>query len=228
MGPEHHPMEAAHGPAALGLERPALLVTSDGRGDPAAIRRLAHAAAGQAWAFYLREPTLTAHTLAELTSELSALGLRVVVADRVDVALASGAFGVELGERSLPVERVRSWVGNRLFLGRSVHDLAGARAAADAGADWLLFGQIYASRSKPEGQPVGLASLRAVTAAVLVPVLAIGGVERDRVSEVLAAGARGIAVISAVAGAPNPDLAVRELARGLAAAGAHSDESRGR
>ncbi|HWN82377.1 MAG TPA: thiamine phosphate synthase, partial [Candidatus Udaeobacter sp.] len=160
----------------LGLDRPALLVVSDGRGDRAAIRRLAAAAVGEAWAFYLREPALSAATLLATAEELTALGLRVLVADRVDVALAGGAFGVELGERSLPVDRARAWVGERLYLGRSVHDLAGARAAAAAGADWLLFGQVYPSPSKPAGEAAGLAELAAVMQAVAVPVLAIGGI----------------------------------------------------
>ena len=200
------------------MDQPVLLVVSDGQGDLGAIRRLGQAAAGQAWGLYLREPALAAHTLCELAIELTALGLRVVIADRVDLALASGAFGVELGERSLPVARVRAWVGRRIYLGRSVHDLAGARAAADDGADWLLFGQVYPSLSKPLGRAAGIASLRAVTAAVSVPVLAIGGIQADRVPEVLAAGARGIAVISAVAGATDPGAAVRELGQALALA----------
>jgi thiamine-phosphate diphosphorylase len=131
--------------------------------------------------------------------------------------LASGAFGVELGERSLPVARVRAWVGRRLYLGRSVHDLAGARAAAAEGADWLLFGQVYPSPSKPAGQAAGIACLAAVAAQVSVPVLAIGGIQADRVPDVLAAGAGGIAVISAVAEATDPGAAVRELAQALAA-----------
>jgi thiamine-phosphate diphosphorylase len=190
------------------MDQPALLVVSSGQGDLGAIRRLGQAAAGQAWGLYLREPALSAHILYELAIELTALGLRVLIADRVDVALASGAFGVE---------RVRAWVGRRLYLGRSVHDLAGARAAASEGADWLLFGQVYPSPSKPAGEAAGIASLEAVAALVSVPVLAIGGIRADRVPEVLAAGASGIAVISAVAGATDPGAAVRELGQVLAA-----------
>jgi thiamine-phosphate diphosphorylase len=212
-----HPIEGQPPTTPLGLERPALLVVSNGQGDLGAIRRLGQAVAGQAWGLYLREPALSARTLYELAIELTALGLRVLIADRVDVALASGAFGVELGERSLPVARVRAWVGRRLYLGRSVHDLAGARAAASEGADWLLFGQVYASPSKIAGKATGIASLAAVTAHVSIPVLAIGGLQVDRVPEVLAAGASGIAVISAVAGASDPGAAVRELGQALAA-----------
>jgi len=199
---------------------------SDGQGDLGVIRRLGRAAAGQAWGLYLREPALAARTLHELAIELTALGLRVLIADRVDVALASGAFGVELGERSLPVARVRAWVGRGLYLGRSVHDLAGARAAAREGADWLLCGQVYPSSSKPRGQATGIASLAAVTAAVSVPVLAIGGIQAARVPAVLAAGASGIAVISAVLGAKDPGAAVRELGQALASAGGRSGGAR--
>jgi len=161
--------------ADLGLDRPALLVVSDGGGDPARIRALGLAAlSGGAWAFYLREPALAARTLGELARSLTEQGLRVLVADRVDVALASGAFGVQLPEHALPVERVRGWVGAALHLGRSVHDLVGARAAVRGGAEWLLFGQVFPSATKSDRRPVGIEPLPAVAAASTVPVLAIG------------------------------------------------------
>jgi thiamine-phosphate pyrophosphorylase len=188
--------------APLGLDRPALLVVSDGQGDLGAIRRLGQAAAGQAWGFYLREPALPAHTLCALAIELTALGLRVLIADRVDLALASGAFGVELGERSLPVARVRAWVGRRLYLGRSVHDLARARAAADDGADWLLFGQVYPSPSKPSGQVAGIASLRADRCGFRTG--AGDRWHRDPGAGGAGGGARGIADLGRAA-APDPE-----------------------
>jgi thiamine-phosphate pyrophosphorylase len=144
-----------------------------------------------------------------------------VIRDRVDVALAAAAFGVELGEKSLPAHRVRRFAGDRLCVGRSVHDQAGAARAAAEGADWLLYGHVYPTAAKREEPPRGLSGLNglreAVAAAAPTPVLAIGGIDAERVSEVLAAGARGAAVIGAVARAADPVAAVRALVTALTA-----------
>jgi thiamine-phosphate pyrophosphorylase len=208
------------GPVAL---RAALLVVSDGEGAPERVLALGRAAAaGGAWGFLVREPGLGGRVLLELADrlrdELAPGGTRLLVSDRADVALASGAFGVELGERSLPVGRVRSWVGERLRLGRSVHDAAGARAASRAGADWLVFGHVFDTAAKRGLAPAGLAGLRAAIEASACPVLAIGGIDAARVPGVIGQGAAGVAVIGAVARAGDPGRAVRELVAALAAA----------
>jgi thiamine-phosphate pyrophosphorylase len=202
--------------STLGLDRPALFVVSDGSGDPTRVLALGRAAAaGGAWAFQIREPALGGRALARLVALLAAENLRVVVNDRVDVALAAGAFGVELGERSLPAARVRALVGERLAIGRSVHDAAGAVAASAAGADWLLFGQVFPTVSKPGLAPAGLAGLAGACRASTCPVLAIGGISAVNARAALASGARGVAVIGAVAAAADPAAAVRALAREL-------------
>ena len=196
-----------------------MLVTSEGSGDPDRIAILAGAAArGGAWGFYLREPALSARALAECVAELRAAhaALRLVVGDRVDVALAGGAFGVELGEQSLPAGRVRRFAGDCLRIGRSVHDVAGARQAAAEGVDWLLYGHVFPTAAKRDEPPRGLAGLRdAVTAAGSTPVLAIGGIDAERIPEILPTGARGVAVIGAVARAKDPEAAVRALVTAL-------------
>ncbi len=200
----------------LGLDRPALMVVSDGTGDEARIAALGRAAAeGGAWGFQIREPSLGGGRLAHLVRELTAGALRVVVNDRVDVALAAGAFGVQLGECSLPPDRVRELAGTRLAIGRSIHDAAGARRASDGGADWVLFGHVFATPSKPGIPPRGLAGLALACAASAVPVFAIGGIEPATVGDVLRQGAAGVAVIGAVARADNMQAAVRELVQEL-------------
>jgi thiamine-phosphate pyrophosphorylase len=211
----------------LDLGPASLLVVSDGSGDRKRILALGRAAVkGGAWGFQIREPGLGGNELARMVAELKGSPTRIIVSDRVDVGLAAGAFGVQLGERSLPVARVRGWVGDRLRLGRSVHDAAGARVAAAGGADWLVFGHVFATPAKAGQPPAGLQGLQAVARASHRPVLAIGGIAASRVSEVLAHGACGVAVIGAVARAKDPELAVRELVQALAAAASGRGGSR--
>jgi thiamine-phosphate pyrophosphorylase len=205
---------------SLDLGPASLLVVSDGSGDRERILTLGWAAArGGAWGFQIREPRLGGRALAEVVARLRGSAARIIVADRVDVALAAGAFGVQLGERSLPLARVRALVGDKLRIGRSVHSPDMASAAAAGSADWLLFGHVFATPSKADLAPAGLAGLRtAVVAANGRPLLAIGGMNRVRVAEVLAQGACGVAVIRAVAEAEDPERAVREMVGALAAA----------
>ena len=122
---------------------------------------------------------------------------RVVVNDRTDIALTCGAAGVHLREDSPPCARVRAIVPPGFLIGRSVHTVSGARAAA--AADYLLFGTVFPSKGKPPGHPVaGITALRDVCAATPRPVLAIGGLDAARAPEAAAAGAAGIAAVDAL------------------------------
>ncbi|MFC1935597.1 thiamine phosphate synthase [Chloroflexota bacterium] len=141
-----------------------------------------------------------------------------LVNDRVDVALAAGADGVQLGEEALPVEAVRRIARQRLLIGRSVHSLQGAREAEDQGADFLLVGTIFPTGSKPETQTAGLQLLALVARSVNVPFLAIGGVNSSNVAQVIAQGAAGAAVISAILAPPDTQQAARELKEAMVAA----------
>ena len=141
-----------------------------------------------------------------------------LVNDRVDVALAADADGVQLGEEALPVEAVRRLARQRLLIGRSVHSLQGALEAEDQGADFLLVGTIFPTGSKPEAQPAGLQLLARVARSVNVPFLAIGGVSSSNVAQVIAQGAAGAAVISAILAPPDTQQAARELKEAMVAA----------
>ena len=143
-----------------------------------------------------------------------------LVNDRVDVALAAGADGVQLGEEALPVEAVRRLAGHRLLIGRSVHSLQGARQAEAQGADFLVVGTIFPTGAKPEAQPAGLDLLAKISRSVHIPFLAIGGVTSSNVAQVMAQGAAGAAVISAILALPDPRQAAHQLkgAMDLAAA----------
>lgn len=162
---------------------------------------VADAAAGRravqlgATVLQLRAPDLSIRALEqEATALVAAAGAPVVISSRCDVVMASGAAGVNLPERDVAVEDARSLLGDRL-IGRSVHSMEGAVAAEDAGADYVIFGPVWPSPSHPDARAVGIDALAAAARAVRIPVLAIGGVTRERVAECLAAGAAGYAAI---------------------------------
>ena len=161
----------------------------------------------------LREKDLLVRDLLDLASTMRAAtrrhGARLIVNDRADVALAAEADGVQRTHESLPVAALRV-VSGRLLVGASVHSLADARGAADEGADFLVFGPVYDTPSKRAyGPPQGLEALRRVAGEIARPVLAIGGITPGRVPEVLAAGAAGVGVISAILAAERPVDATR-------------------
>ena len=150
---------------------------------------------------HVREPRLPAGLLVELVravrDRVAGLGARVVVNDRLDVALAGGADGVHLKSTSIAAADVRALVGSTWLVGRSVHGAEDLKAAA--GADYLVFGTVFPTRSKPaDWTSAGLAALAAaVAAATPVPVLGIGGIGPDQAADVARTGAAGLAAIDA-------------------------------
>jgi len=142
---------------------------------------------------------------------------RVLVNDRLDVALAAGAHGVHLRADSMPASRVRTLCPPGFLVGRSVHARDEAeQAAAAGGLDYLLFGTVFATSSKPGRAAAGLSALAQVTAAVTVPVLAVGGLTPDNVGGVARAGAAGFAAIGMFAAGSEATLA-RSVAAATAA-----------
>ena len=175
----------------------------------------------------LREKDLSGGALLALAQEVrEAIGDRalLLVNDRLDVALACEADGVQLGEEGLPLEVARGLGGPDLLLGRSVHSVAGAVEAEADGADFLVVGSIFPSASHPEAQPAGLGLLEQVHRAVGIPYLAIGGITVERVAEVMQAGASGVAVIRAIQGAQEPAKAAEGLRRAMLAAWSQQKE----
>lgn len=172
------------------------------------------ASAGVDWV-QIREKDLTAGDLAALTREVlrstakaassKAGGVRVLVNDRLDVALSEGAGGVHLGEKSLPVQEAkRLWRSSPLqnpgasdfLFGVSCHSLEAAKDAESFGADYIFFGPVFATPSKTAfGAPQGLEGLTQVCRAVSLPVIAIGGITLENATSCIDAGAAGIAAI---------------------------------
>ena len=162
----------------------------------------------------LREKDLPGGQLMDLALELRLAtegAASLFLNERVDVALAAGADGVQLGETALSVEATRRVAGGGMLVGRSVHGTDGAEAAAEAGADLLVAGTVYSSRSHPSVAAQGLAVIAHICREVDVPVLGIGGITQENVAEVMGAGASGVAVIGAILGAADPEDAARRL-----------------
>ncbi len=137
---------------------------------------------------------------------------RVMVNDRLDVALAAGAHGVHLGTRSMPPSLVRKLASKEFVVGASCHSLAEARAAQAGGADYILLGPIFSTPSKLQyGPPLGLPVLREVTAQLSIPIFALGGITVDRVALCRQNGAAGIAGIRIFQDSDSLDDLVREL-----------------
>jgi thiamine-phosphate pyrophosphorylase len=137
---------------------------------------------------------------------------RVLVNDRLDVALAAGAGGVHLGGQSMPVSTVRQLAPHPFVIGVSCHSLGEAIAAESAGADYLLLGPVFETPSKLRyGPPLGLDELRKVNARIRIPVLALGGITVERVRPCLEVGAAGIAGIRIFQDCESIEALVREL-----------------
>lgn len=184
-------------------DRKGLEVSPDKQCEALVGRMEIAARAGVDW-IQLREKDLPGGALAELLREAVRrvpAGCRILVNDRLDVAWALGAGGVHLGERSLSVEDARRLVRGRgeaqdFLVGASTHSLPSALSAEKAGADYLVFGPVYATPSKVQyGPPQGIERLTEVCHAVSLPVLAIGGITVANARACLEAGASGIAAI---------------------------------
>ena len=149
--------------------------------------------------FQIRERDLEASDLLALVSDVVQLTrgttTRVIVNDRLDVALAAGADGVHLRADSLPPSGARSMAPAGFLVGRSVHRVDEAVRVAP-GVDYVIAGTVFPSRSKPDADPLlGVDGLAAIVRAVSVPVLAIGGISMERIGQIAATGAAGVAAI---------------------------------
>lgn len=171
-------------------------------------------------AVQLREKDLDGRDLYELAEKLKALcsvrRAKLFINDRIDVALAVDADGVQLGSASMPIGAARELLGEEKLIGASAHSLAEARVAEQAGADFILFGPVYFTPSKAAyGTPQGIEPLRVVVEKLSKPVYAIGGIKPENIGAVKRAGAWGVALVSAVIAAEKPREAAREILRRL-------------
>lgn len=135
----------------------------------------------------------------------------LLVNDRLDIALLSGADGVHLGQDDIPVAEARRLAGENFLIGATAHNVEEALAAEAAGADYLGCGAVFATHTKKDTVPLGLDGLQAIRKAVRIPIVGIAGITPDNYRLVLGTGANGIAVVSAILGAPDITDAVNKL-----------------
>ncbi|MDO8427330.1 MAG: thiamine phosphate synthase [Deltaproteobacteria bacterium] len=164
----------------------------------------------------LREKDLGGKDLLELAKKIRKktleFGARLIINDRLDVALLSGADGVHLGQNSFSPKDARKIIGGRRLIGVSTHSLEEAKRAEAEGADLITFGPVYYTASKaPYGEPLGTGLLKEACGKVKIPVYAIGGIKRENVKEAAASGAEGVAVISAILGSSDIKRSAEEL-----------------
>lgn len=183
------------------------------RGRPLADVVLA-AVQGGVTCVQLREKTLSTRDFVALARTMRALlepfKVPLIINDRIDVALACGAHGVHLGQSDMPVELARRLLPANVFLGLSVENVDDVRRAASQPVDYLGVSPVFATPTKTDtALPWGLAGLRQVRAMSALPLVAIGGIHRHNAREVLTAGADGLAVVSALCAADNPQAAAR-------------------
>ena len=181
------------------------------RPDIESVARALADGGGTDLALHARGHSLTGREHFDLAVRLSVLPSPLFVNDRLDVALAVPAAGVQLGAQSLPVAAARD-LQPRWWIGRSVHDLREAEAARTEGADYLVVGPVYQSATHPDREPLegGLDTLRRICAFGL-PVIAIGGITAARVPQIREAGVWGVAAIRAFWDDSDPAGVAREM-----------------
>lgn len=185
-------------------------------GEEGLVTRVEEALRGGVTAVQLREKDLDGGALRALAADLARLcrraGATFLVNDRIDVALAVDADGVQLPGVSFRVAEARQLLGPGKLIGVSTHDPTEVTAAAQSGASFAVFGPIYATPSKAAyGEPQGIERLRQICATTTLPIVAIGGIDAARAAEVGRAGAAGIAVVSAILSASSARDAAREF-----------------
>ena len=158
----------------------------------------------------LRAKNLTADRVEELGKILhpltAAAGVPLVVNDFPEAAAACGAEGVHVGVDDMTVDEARRRAGGRCFVGKSSHSVAQALEGAAQGADYLGFGPLFATATKPDYTPIGTAEIQEVHRSISVPVFCIGGIKKENLPGVIAAGARRVVIVSGLLQAEHPSL----------------------
>ena len=186
-------------------------------GTEGLLRQVAEAIDGGAGIVQLREKHLgQADFLAEAERFVALCrekGAVSIINDNVDIAAQVGADGVHIGQEDLEAGRARELLGPDKVIGVSAHSVAEALAAQAAGADYLGIGAAFATGTKTDATPISRETIRAITAAVDIPVVAIGGISRDNILELRDCGLDGVAVVSALFAQTDVKAAAEELLR---------------
>jgi thiamine-phosphate pyrophosphorylase len=189
------------------------MVDTAGGQDPAALARMLLEAGARIMQLRLKEAGSRDFlaTAREIAGLCRSHGAMLIVNDRADIARLADAAGVHVGQDDLPLADARAIMGTGSIVGVSTHSVEQARAAAAGGADYIGFGAIYTGGLKNVAKALGLERLRAVRAAVSLPIVAIGGITETTMPEVLAAGADAAAIITDVVRSSDIPAKVRAL-----------------
>lgn len=193
-------------------------VISTGEQNPSELMSIADAIHPYIDAFHLRERLWSARKLSSAVEKLLELGVprtKLYVNDRVDIALAFGLGGVQLGAESLSLIQAKAIIKDKLRIGRSVHQAEEIQAAYSDGADYCLYGHIFPTNSKAGLPGRGLTELAVNCSISPIPVIAIGGITPQRVNDIIQAGASGIAIMSGIMNAADPVAAAIEYRNAL-------------
>ena len=170
---------------------------------------------GGAGVIQLREKDASGHSFYSIAESVHAItrqyGVPLIINDRVDIALAIGAEGVHVGQEDIPAKAVRSIIGPQMLLGVSASTVEEAVEAERDGADYLGVGAMNPTATKRDADSVTVEELRAIRAAVSVPIVIIGGININTIDHYRGLGVDGLAVVSAVVSAADPEKAAREL-----------------
>ncbi len=193
-------------------------VTDLATGDETFLKKIEQAYRGGADVVQLRAKCLPDAALIRLGTKVRKIATSLrklfVVNDRVDVALVTSADGVHLGQEDMPVARARALAkrtGHRLWIGKSVHDIAQAVKAVKEGADLLGVGPVFATPVKPQVRALGLDFIKEAKERIRIPWVAIGGIGPENLPRLLAAGATRVAVVRAIFAAKDPEKAAYQL-----------------
>ena len=212
------------------LPNPSLCLVTDPRVCPPdeLPGRVAYAVAGGVDIVQLRDKDATGAVLLDQACSLVQVirgSAILLVNERADAAAASGADGVQLGEAAMPTEVVRPLLPDGSIIGRSVHSVEGAVQAEVSGADFLLVGTMFATRSHPGEEPSGPGLMgRIRSAGVQSPCIAIGGITAENVGQVIKAGADGAAVITAILASDDPERAASRIKSAMLDALSHTQD----
>lgn len=185
-----------------------LIASTDLVGDKPLEQVVKESVAGGVDIIQLRERNLHSRGIYDLAIKLKealkCTTARLLINDRVDVAMACGADGVHLGQNGLPVGTVRRMVGHAMVIGVSTHNLEEALKAEADGADYILFSPVFSTRCKPGAEPKGVQALVEIRDQVDIPVVALGGINENTLPEVTRWGVTNAAVMSALLTSEDP------------------------
>ena len=197
------------------FERGHLLLYAITDGAQNLIEKIDAALAGGSTLLQLRDKALKGEALIQEVRQVKALcahyNVPLIVNDDLEAALAGGADGVHLGQEDLSVARARELAGPGFIIGATAKTVEQARQAQAQGADYIGVGAVFPSPTKPGAIPVTMEQLREICAAVSIPAVAIGGIDLDNMGKLAGSGVAGVAVVSALFGAPDVGTAARAL-----------------